>query len=475
MLKANLPAGEIFQKLNTPLLNLITCKEDLPMLMDQITPSAIAPLQESERIQSLDVMRGIVLFGILLMNINAFGLANSYNDPTVAGGFSGWNLYAWITTNMFFEGTMRGLFSLLFGVGMFIFLDRLTKKGAGIKAADIFFRRLTWLLVFGLIHGYLLLWTGEILYDYALMGFLVYSFRNMAPKKLILAAAILVLGGMTWNYSDFRKSEKLAANLALIDTYKTENKELTKELEESQSQWEKFQEERSPEFISEYNASMRKGYFDVVAFLAPINSHYDQFMSYRYGLWDVLSMMLVGIALFKWNILSGKKSFAFYGGMAAIGYLIGLSINYYELQVVLNGQFSPVSIAKSNLTYDLGRIATCMGHIGLIMLFSKSNFLIWLKSSLSSVGKMALTNYIMHSVICMIVFTGVGFGLFGKLQRYELLYVVFPIWIFQLILSPVWLRYFHYGPLEWLWRNLSYKKVHPMRKELPAPVRTVYR
>lgn len=438
--------------------------------MEQASSLQLTPIQQSDRIQSLDVIRGIVLCGILLMNINAFGLANSYFDPTVAGGFTGWNLYAWVTANLFFEGTMRGLFSLLFGVGMFIFLDRLTKRGAGIKAADIFFRRLMWLLVFGLIHGYLLLWTGEILYDYALMGFLVYSFRNLAPKKLILAATVLVLGGMLWNYSDFRKSEKLAADVALIDTYKAENKELTKELEESQTQWEKMQEERSPEFIAEFNSSMQKGYFDVVAFLAPINLHFDTWMSYRHGLWDVLSMMLIGIALFKWKVLSTEKSWGFYAGFAAMGYLIGLSINYYELQVILEGQFSPVSMAESNLTYDLGRIATCMGHLGLIMLFCKSNFLIWLKSSLAAVGKMALTNYIMHSLICMIVFTGVGFGLFGKFQRYELLYVVFSIWIFQLILSPIWLRYFHYGPMEWLWRNLSYGKVHSFRKESPQAI-----
>ncbi len=446
-----------------------------PKTMTQTSSPQLTPLEDSERIQSLDVMRGIVLFGILLMNINSFGLANSYNDPTVAGGFTGWNLYTWIATNMFFEGTMRGLFSLLFGVGMFIFLDRLTKRGAGVKAADIFFRRLTWLLIFGLIHGYLLLWTGEILYDYALMGFLVYSFRNMAPKKLILAASVLVLAGMVWNYSDFRKSEKLAADVVLIDSYKTENKELTKELKESQTAWEKIQEDRSPEATAEFNSSMRKGYFDVVAFLAPINSHYDQFMSYRYGLWDILSMMLIGIALFKWNLLSADKSFGFYAGMAAIGYLIGLSVNYYELRTVIDGQFAPVAIAKSNLTYDLGRISICMGHIGLIMIFCKSNFLVWLKSSLSAVGKMALTNYIMHSLICMVVFTGVGFGLFGKLQRYELLYVVFSIWIFQLILSPIWLTYFHYGPMEWLWRNLSYQKIHPIRKELPMRVSTIYR
>ena len=106
------------------------------------TKISFAPLHPSERIHALDIMRGIVLFGILLMNINGFGLARAYGDPTVSGGATGWNLTTWITTNMFFEGTMRALFSLLFGVGMFILLSRVEKKGAGIKGADIYFRRL---------------------------------------------------------------------------------------------------------------------------------------------------------------------------------------------------------------------------------------------------------------------------------------------------------------------------------------------
>ena len=127
------------------------------------------------------------------MNINGMALAHAYGDPTVSGGATGWDLYTWITTNMLFEGTMRALFSLLFGAGMFILLDRLEKKGAGIKAADIYFRRLMWLLFFGLVHSYLILWTGEILFSYALMGFLVYTFRNMAPKKLIIIALFLFL------------------------------------------------------------------------------------------------------------------------------------------------------------------------------------------------------------------------------------------------------------------------------------------
>src|SRR5215210_1338629 len=105
-----------------------------------------------------------------------------------------------------------------------------------------------------------------------------------------------------------------------------------------------------------------------------------------------------------------------------------------------------------------------MGHVGMIMIFCKLPILQWLKTSLASVGKMALTNYLMHSVICMIVFTGVGFGMFGKLQRYELYYIVFAIWIFQLIVSPIWLSYFRFGPAEWLWRSLTYLKVQPMKK-----------
>ncbi len=96
------------------------------------TATSLTPLQANDRIHSLDIMRGIVLFGILLMNIHQMGLASAYIDPTVSGGSTGWDLYTWIVTNMLFEGTMRALFSLLFGVGMYILMDRLEKKGAGI-------------------------------------------------------------------------------------------------------------------------------------------------------------------------------------------------------------------------------------------------------------------------------------------------------------------------------------------------------
>ena len=428
------------------------------------TATSLTPLKASDRIHSLDIMRGIVLFGILLMNINGMGLANAYGDPTVSGGATGWNLYTWITTNMLFEGTMRALFSLLFGVGMFILLDRLEKKGAGINAANIYFRRLTWLLVFGLIHGYLLLWTGEILYDYAIMGFLVYSFRNMTPKYLILAALFLFSIGVFWNYADYNKDVKFTEDVTLVETYKSEGKELTKELKKADLEWEELQQKRSKEGVAEHNTNMRKGYLDVVAFLAPKNQQSDKSWFYRYNLWDILSMMLLGIAFFKLNILSAEKSYKFYLIMATAGYLIGLTVNYFEVTYIMEQNFSMLSFSKTNITYDLGRVAVAIGHVGLIMLLCKLPILKWLKNALSAVGKMALTNYVMHSVIAMFVFTGTGFGLFGTFQRHELIYIVFSIWLFQLIASPIWLKYYQFGPLEWIWRNLSYQKKHPLKK-----------
>lgn len=422
------------------------------------------PVTTSERIESLDIMRGFVLCGILLMNITGFGLTNAYSDPTVSGGSTGWNLYAWITTNLLFEGTMRALFSLLFGVGTYIVLNRLDKSGAGIKAADIYFRRLAWMLVFGLIHGYLLLWSGEILYDYALMGFLLYSFRNIAPKSLCIIALILFFIGTFWSYIEHQENKKIVEKVTIAKTKTAQKKVLTKDEKEATEKWAKIEEKKSAKYVQQYNQNMQKGYLDVVAHLAPKNMESDTLWFYRYDLWDLLSMMLLGIAFYKWNMLSGTKSYRFYGLMVLGGYAIGLSTNYYEITTIMNSNFSFIGFSKSNLTYDLGRVAMAIGHIGMIMIFSKLPILGWLKIRIAAVGKMALTNYIMHSLICMVVFTGVGFGLFGKLQRYELYYVVFAVWIFQLIISPIWLKYFNFGPMEWLWRRLSYGYKPAFRK-----------
>ena len=129
-------------------------------------------------IQTLDILRGFALLGILLINILGFGLtasSHSYAAPTIAG--TG-DLIAWVLVDLGFEGSMRGLFSILFGAGVLLFLDR---EASGKERAH--FRRNTWLLIFGLVNGYLLLWPGDILLTYALAGFVLFLFRNLSTKR----------------------------------------------------------------------------------------------------------------------------------------------------------------------------------------------------------------------------------------------------------------------------------------------------
>ena len=213
---------------------------------------------------------------------------------------------------------------------------------------------------------------------------------------------------------------------------------------------------------------MHKGYIDLVLFLAPINRMVQTIFNYDYNPWDVLPMMLLGIALYRLKVITAELSYQAYLIMILIGYGIGLSVNYYETITVLSDDFSVPSMLKAGLTYPFGRIAMAFGHIGIVMIFCKGNFLVFLKKGLAAVGKMALTNYISHSVICAIIFTGIGFSMYGKMQRYELYYVVVSIWLFQLIISPIWLTYFLFGPLEWPWRSLTYQKVQPFKRVVRA-------
>lgn len=431
----------------------------------------LGPVSLSERINSLDVLRGVALFGILLMNIAGFGLVfGAYADPTVMGGDTGWNLRVWVMNNMFFEGTMRAMFSMLFGVGMVLMTSRMEERGGGIEVADIYYRRTIWLIIFGIIHAYLILWAGEILFAYGLFGLFLFPFRKTAPKKLIIAVIILTFCGVALNgyqynkhmgnYEKFLQAEKYAPTDSIPESIK-----------EGKEAWQGMVKEMKPDEKKKQKdvAAMHQSYFDLVLHLATINRMVQTVFNYDYNPWDVLPMMLLGIALYRLKVITAELSYRAYLIMILFGYGIGLSINYVETITVLNDHFSVPSMLKAGLTYPFGRIAMAMGHIGVVMIFCKSNFLVFLKKGMAAVGKMALTNYITHSVTCAIIFTGVGFSMYGKMQRYELYYVVVSIWLFQLIVSPIWLSYFRFGPLEWLWRSLTYQKMQPFRKTINEP------
>lgn len=426
----------------------------------------LQPTAKSERISAMDTIRGISLFGILLMNIIIFGLYKAYFDPTNNGGATGYNLTVWWMNTLFFEGTMRGMFSMLFGAGVLLFTSRKSESMEGTVVTDLFFRRLLWMLLFGVIHCYLLLWDGEILYSYAIVGMFAFSFRHLKPKNLLIGATIILLVATAFWVKDYFKYKDAFEQVTVANTKKVNGQTLSKEDSTSIEKWNGFvkEEKVTPEQLKQEMDARSKGYWSVVMHKLPVNQYMQTAFLYFINFWDTLAMMLWGMAFFKLGILKAAKSNRFYWLMALIGYGIGITTNYFEGSHIISSNFSILSINKTYMTYHLGRIPTACGHIALIMLFVKSGFLPLLQKALAAVGQMAFTNYITQSIICNFIFLGYGFSMYGKLQRYELYYIVFSIWIFQLIVSPIWLKYFRFGPLEWLWRSLTYWKMQPMRK-----------
>jgi uncharacterized protein len=430
------------------------------------TQETLQPTQKTERILAMDTIRGIALFGILLMNIVGFGLYKAYFDPTNNGGSTGWNLNVWWMNNLFFEGTMRGMFSALFGAGILLFTGRTKSTNEGSTVTDLFFRRLLWMIVFGVIHCYLLLWDGEILYTYGIVGMFAFSFRHLKPKYLLIGATVILLISTLFVVKDFYKYKTDYTKSIEAKTKQAKGVLISKEEMASIEKWAAFtkQEKVTPEQLKEEMDARSKDYWSIVMHKLPINQYMQTSFLYFINFWDTLAMMLWGMAFFKLGILKAEKSNKFYWLMAIIGYSIGITINYFETSDIVNSNFSILSFYKNFQTYQLGRIPTTCGHIALIMLFVKSGILPFLQKSLAAVGQMAFTNYVMHSIICNIIFLGYGFSMFGKLQRYELYFIVISIWVFQLIASPIWLKYFRFGPLEWVWRSLTYWQQQPFKK-----------
>jgi uncharacterized protein len=430
--------------------------------MEPLTTNEFKPTQNQSRINALDVIRGIALFGILLMNINGMGLPFSYSDPSVLGHTEGLNYGVWFANEMFFEGTMRGLFTILFGAGIILLTTRLIDKGAGISTADVYYRRIVWLLLFGLLNSWIFLWDGDILYAYALFGFFLFPFRNLPVKNLLMIAAVLIGLGMVWDVSDYHKNKDLKKEAEQAMTLKESGTAIDKNAEQAIAKWDEAKHRKTPEEIQEKIDGMHGSYFEIMQGKASEIQWMQTWFQYRYGPWDILSFMFLGMAFFKLRILHGERTVKFYSVLMLIGYIIGLSINYYEVKLITDSNFDALKIYEASQTYSVGRLFVTLGHIGLFMLFIKSGIIGFLQFGLAAVGRMALSNYLMHSIITSIVF--LGFGLYGQLERYELYYVVFSIWIFQLITSPIWLKYFQFGPFEWVWRSLTYGKRQPFKR-----------
>ncbi|HLF45898.1 MAG TPA: DUF418 domain-containing protein [Chitinophagaceae bacterium] len=442
--------------------------------MDTNTPQPIItetarPVTTAERIKTIDIVRGVALLGILLMNIEGFGIDWIQLFTIERGSHSTIDFRTMAVIETFFSGTMRGLFSMLFGAGMILFTMNKKETPGGVTVAELYYRRLLLLVLFGVINAYVLLWPGDILYYYGLAGMVLYPFCKTTAKWLFILGMLCIGIGMLKD--QLRYNETRGKRAAYHETVKAEKagKKLTSEQQQARATWLEMQNRRPDPERSERNIrKMHSGYGTIFIYFIPYISS-DETWSMFHNIWDWLCMMFIGMALLSIGFFSNKLSTSTYAMVLVIGYGIGIPIGWTMfsqpwLWSFDFGAYVDTYRVPHGVLYDFKRLFLCLGHASFIMLVFRSRIIPWLMKGLANVGQMAFTNYLMQSIICILFFYGFGGGYYNHLKYHQLFYVVGAVWIFQIIFSSIWLRYYQFGPFEWLWRSLTYWKRQPMRK-----------
>ena len=408
---------------------------------DSVVPQP-GPVTQVERIASIDVLRGFALLGILVMNIQAFAMIEAaYFNPAAYGDLTGANLLVWLCSHAFADQKFMTIFSMLFGAGIVLMAERAESRG--LRPAGAHYRRMLWLVLFGILHAHLL-WYGDILYLYGMCGLVVYLFRRLRAPWLIVLG-LLSLAVVSALFVFFGWSMQFWPEEAMTDMA---------------NDW-----QPPPDEVAEELGIYRGGWLEQMARRVPAALKMETFVFFVWGAWRAAGLMLIGMALYKLGVFGARLSRVVYLGMSAAGLLLGLAIVLYGVSRNLAANWDVSYSQFFGWQFNhWGSLLVSAAWVGLVMLVCRQGALPKLTQALAAVGQMALTNYILQTIICTTIFYGHGLGLFGHVERVGQMGVVFAVWALQLAISPIWLRHYRFGPLEWLWRSLTYLRFQPMRR-----------
>ncbi|WP_040981915.1 DUF418 domain-containing protein [Oceanobacillus jeddahense] len=383
------------------------------------------PYQRNKRLEWIDAARGFAILGIFMVNIGAF----SAPYFLYGGTENAWNTkidqFSLIFIDIFFQASFYTLFSILFGFGIQIQKNSLDKKG--ISPYGFFGRRLGALIVFGIIHAFAI-WSGDILLTYGTMGLLLLLFLYSGEKVLIgwavglLGASTIILTGLQYAVRDF------------IDI------SYTAEINQA------FQSYRSNDF-------------------SIILAQNFQDWQLSNGIFSFFLFPFIFLPLFLFGMYLAKKRW-FHEPLDHKGILKKVWV--ISLIVFILFKIGPYTFGNplwfSLVQDNIGGTASAVFYLTSITLLWEKNMARKVLSVLKPIGKMALSNYLLQSIISFWLFYGVGFGLYGEVRPVQQIALVVVIFCLQIIGSIIWLRYFQFGPVEWLWRSITYKKIQPMKR-----------
>ncbi len=432
---------------------------------DDTEPAAAGPVVPGERLFALDALRGVGVLGILVMNIYAFAMPfAAYTNPFAWGGTEFHNLATWFATHILFDQKFMSIFSMLFGAGIVLMSERADARGASF--AGIYYRRMFWLMVIGLVHAYLI-WFGDILYFYAVTGMVVFLFRRQTPRTLIVIACLLLPVAVLFGYAGGTYMEDLKAR---AETYAAEAQAGETLDDEAQAVIDEWDAARAfllpgPEEIQKDLDAYRGEYAGIVTHRAPFLISFQFEGLPFFILWRVGGLMLIGMALMKLGVLSGRRSRDFYVRVMLVGYAVGLPLTVFSAINLYTHDFDPLyQFRIGGVPNYFGSILVAFGHVGLVMLILKAGAAQRLMSRFAAVGRMALSNYLLHSIVMTTIFYGYGLGLYARVPRFWQMALVAAMIGLQLMVSRWWLARFRFGPVEWLWRTLTYGRRQPMRE-----------
>jgi uncharacterized protein len=411
-----------------------------------------ATIVHGERIATLDIVRGVAVMGILAMNIVAFAMPEAaYLNPDAYGTRGPADLASWAFSFVLVDGKMRGLFSFLFGASLLLVVERAEARGQ--SPAAVHYSRMAWLLVFGLLHFYLI-WWGDILSLYAPVGMVAYLFRRASPTALIgialglLAVQLLLVAGLAMS---FHQAEAAAAAPGASA--------------EALHRWAGMQEglgRYTPAQLTDILARYRGSYAGIAGHALREDS-LEPLRSISLFGWETLAYMLLGMAALKSGFLTGAWPKRRYLTAMLAGFGIGVPAYALLAWLQISRGFKVVDVLTYGIaaTVPLRPLMIVAIAAAIILATSGGGALV---KRIAAAGRAAFSNYLGTSILMTALFYGWGLGLYGSLSRIQLWIPVVAMWGVMLLWSKPWLDRFNYGPFEWLWRSLARRRLQPMRK-----------
>ena len=416
-------------------------------MQSKVVSDKSSPVRLSDRHVILDILRGIALLGICLANFPEFALYTFLDKEVVdAMPTAGVDHIVKYFQYIFIDGKFYTLFSILFGIGFTIIMSNLLKKGG--NGMLIFYRRMAILLLIGFMH-LMLLWAGDILLLYALVGMILPLFRNLSDRKLLTVASIFILFPIVIDTMRVVLDYDPSALVMRANQYFNEMNGIN---DDNFAIW------------------LRDGqtYSDVLKFnLSGSFIRCQEFIDGNRA-FKVMGLFLFGLYIGRKKLYADLDTrITILKKVRLYGFLIGLPLSCLYGWIAMND--TPLGLIGRSAAYAFSVIPMCLSYTSVICLWYNKNKELGVFRFPAATGRMALTNYIGQSVFGMVIYYGIGFGLGASMGLAYVELVAIGVFFIQMFCSYTWLKRFQFGPLEWIWRMLTYGKRLRIVKREPPP------